>query len=187
MYKVLILWSGGLDSTACLYWHLKNTDYQIHVHHVKLLNRGKMMTRQLDAVGNMNPILQKIRPFELTTSTQYAHILGDVFICVVDGMRIAYAKEYDEVIVSTTINEGPPWPVLRMVHKVVQAANQNDVYTKHRIKFKTPFRKTFTKEMCWNELPKELQEKVWWCRSHDGELCSECFQCTEMKKFKEIK
>ena len=92
---------------------------------------------QLDAVGSMNPILQKIRPFELTTSTQYAHILGDVFICVVDGMRIAYAKEYDEVIVSTTINEGPPWPVLRMVHKVVQAANQNDVYTKHRIKFKT--------------------------------------------------
>ena len=62
-----------------------------------------------------------------------------------------------------------------------------EIVTKHKIKFNNPFRKTFTKEMCWNELPKELQEKVWWCRSHDGELCSECFQCTEMKKFKEIK
>ena len=102
MVKVLILWSGGVDSTALLKFHLEQTNCEVHAHHVKLLNRGGMVNKQLNAVKNIESMLQKIKPFEFTTSTQYASILGDVFICLVDGMRIAYQEEYDEVSVGFT-------------------------------------------------------------------------------------
>lgn len=182
MVKVLILWSGGVDSTALLKWHLEQTNCEVHAHHVKLLNRGGMVDKQLKSVEDMEPILQKIKPFKFTQSVQYASILGDVFICLVDGMRIAYNEEYDEVAVgfTTSDNETEDSPKnLKTLYHMVDACNENDVYTDHQIKLTTPLKK-FTKEKCWNLLGKEIQERVWWCR--EEEICGECFQCKEMKK-----
>ena len=182
MYKVLVLWSGGVDSTTLLKFHLEQSDCEVHAHHIKLLDRGGMINKQLDAVQSIEPMLQKIRPFNLTESVQYASVLGDVFICLVDGMRIAYRKEYDEVAVGFTktdeSDEDSP-KNLKTLYSVVEACNENDVYTNHKIKLTTPI-KNFTKEMCWDRLGKELQEKVWWCR--EGEICGKCFQCREMDK-----
>lgn len=181
MYKVLILWSGGVDSTALLKWHLEQTNCEVHAHYLKLLNRGDLNKRQEEAVTSIEPILQKIKSFKFTNSVQYASVLGDVFICLVDGMRIAYQKEYDEVAVGFTktdsLDEDSP-KNLKTLYTMVDACNENDVYTDHQIKLTTPLKK-FTKEECWNLLGKEIQEKVWWCR--ESEICGECFQCKEME------
>ena len=184
MVKVLILWSGGIDSTAILKFHLEQTNCEVHAHHVKLLNRGGMVNKQLNAINNIEPMLQKIKPFEFTTSTQYASVLGDVFICLVDGMRIAYQEEYDEVAVGFTKsdNDTEDSPKnLKTLYQMVDACNENDVYTKHKIKLTTPLKK-FTKEKCWKLLGNEIQKNVWWCR--EEEICGECFQCKEMEEIR---
>ena len=69
MVKVLILWSGGVDSTALLKWHLEQTNCEVHAHHVKLLNRGGMVNKQLNAIKNIEPMLQKIKPFGISGSS----------------------------------------------------------------------------------------------------------------------
>ena len=32
--KVILGWSGGLDSTYALWYYLTQTDYKVHVHHI---------------------------------------------------------------------------------------------------------------------------------------------------------
>ena len=96
-------------------------------------------------------------------------------------MRIAYQEEYDEVALGFTktdsLDEDSP-KNLKTLYTMIDACNENDVYTDHQIKLTTPLKK-FTKAKCWNLLRKEIQEKVWWCR--EGEICGECFQCKEME------
>ncbi len=35
---ILVMLSGGLDSTACLVWALTETNEPVHVHHMHLVN-----------------------------------------------------------------------------------------------------------------------------------------------------
>ena len=88
--KAIVSWSGGIDSTYVLYHLLKDKDYEVHAHHVKLLNRGSMMGKQLQAIKILEPMLQKVRPFKYTESTQYVSMMGDSWIALVDVIRIAY-------------------------------------------------------------------------------------------------
>jgi len=181
LVKVLVSWSGGLDSTYLLYHHLKNTDYEIHAHHVKLLNHGGMLKRQLEAVESINPILQKIRPFKFTQSVQYALPLGDVFISSIDCARICFKEEYDYLDVGWVKNDdgGDAETNLKMMKQVMSAINENDNYTTHQFTWRRPI-KHITKKECWDGLPEEIREKIWWCR--EEEICGECFQCKEMEK-----
>jgi len=38
MAKVLVMASGGLDSTACIYKLLTETDHELHLHHIRMIN-----------------------------------------------------------------------------------------------------------------------------------------------------
>jgi tRNA U34 2-thiouridine synthase MnmA/TrmU len=37
--RMIVMWSGGIDSTFKLAYLLKETEYQIHAHHVHIINR----------------------------------------------------------------------------------------------------------------------------------------------------
>ena len=103
--KAIVSWSGGIDYTYVLYHLLKDKDYEVHAHHVKLLNRGSMMGKQLQAIKILEPMLQKVRPFKYTESTQYVSMMGDSWIALVYGIRNAYQYEYDTMYVAVNKTE----------------------------------------------------------------------------------
>ena len=37
--RMIVMWSGGIDSTFKLAYLLKETEYQVHAHHVHIVNR----------------------------------------------------------------------------------------------------------------------------------------------------
>jgi len=66
---ILLMFSGGLDSTYMLYYYLKNTNYNIHVHHISLRYPSEPRWREEDiASRNIVKLCQKIRPFEYSES-----------------------------------------------------------------------------------------------------------------------
>ena len=87
-----------------------------------------------------------------------------------------------KMYISSSDNDTEDSPTnLKTLYQMVDVCNENDVYTKHKIKLTTPLKK-FTKKKCWDLLGSGIQEKVWWCR--EEEICGECFQCKEMECLK---
>jgi tRNA(Ile)-lysidine synthase TilS/MesJ len=68
--KTLIMFSGGLDSTVALLKLLTETNDELHVHHINLINKEGRAEAEKIAVSKIIPYCQKIRPFVYTTTTQ---------------------------------------------------------------------------------------------------------------------
>lgn len=68
--KVLILFSGGIDSTATLLWYLKNTNYKIVALHLfyQISAVGFRQSREINATRNLQKQFQKIRKFSYVES-----------------------------------------------------------------------------------------------------------------------
>ena len=64
-----------------------------------------MMEKQLQAIKILEPMLQKVRPFKYTESTQYLSMMGDSWISLVDVIRIAYKEEYETMYVAVNKTE----------------------------------------------------------------------------------
>ena len=65
MSKVVVLWSGGVDSTAALYDVLKNHRDIVFAHHIHFKNRERRWEADKDAVDKMLHWLRKyVRDFE---------------------------------------------------------------------------------------------------------------------------
>ena len=65
--RVLILWSGGIDSTAVLKSYLEKTDFEIVALKInyQTLNRSKFrINKEIKAIDELLPKLLKIRNFE---------------------------------------------------------------------------------------------------------------------------
>lgn len=60
---VLLMWSGGIDSTYRLAWLLKETDYKVHAHHVVLRTKEERADAEGQAIRRMSLYMQQIRPF----------------------------------------------------------------------------------------------------------------------------
>lgn len=67
--NVLVMFSGGLDSTTALYYFLKETDYNVYVHHVILKDATDRWKDELNACKNIVDILKQIRNFNYSEST----------------------------------------------------------------------------------------------------------------------
>lgn len=67
--NVLVMFSGGLDSTTALYKLLKDTDYNIYAHHTILKDSTERWKDELHACKNIVKYLQTIRNFNYSEST----------------------------------------------------------------------------------------------------------------------
>jgi hypothetical protein len=66
--RMIVMWSGGIDSTFKLAYLLKETEYQVHAHHVHIVNReGRSKAEHLACVA-LRPKLKAIRRFAYTES-----------------------------------------------------------------------------------------------------------------------
>lgn len=63
------MFSGGIDSTFMLYHYLKNTDYDVHVHHISLRYPSEPRWKEEDiASRKIVELCKSIRKFEYSES-----------------------------------------------------------------------------------------------------------------------
>lgn len=67
--RILLLWSGGIESTSLLKWLLEETDWQVRAHHVSLHNREGRANLEGDSVRKLLARLNIIRPFGVSYSS----------------------------------------------------------------------------------------------------------------------
>ena len=67
--NILVMFSGGLDSTTALCKLLKETKHNIYVHHIILKDNSNRWKDELTATHIIIKYLNKIRPFEYSEST----------------------------------------------------------------------------------------------------------------------
>lgn len=68
--KVLIMYSGGMDSTSLLWNILEHTDQEVHVHAIHLHNREGRHAAEAQAIHDTIKYIQENqRPFEFSSST----------------------------------------------------------------------------------------------------------------------
>jgi hypothetical protein len=66
--KVLLLWSGGVESTSSLKWALENSDDEIFAHHLAITNVEGRNSYEERAIRTLTPLLAAIRPFHYDSS-----------------------------------------------------------------------------------------------------------------------
>ena len=67
--KVLVLWSGGVESTSLLKHLLSTTMDDVYAHHISMINPENRAGEEFDAVFALLPELRKIRKFTFDMST----------------------------------------------------------------------------------------------------------------------
>lgn len=66
---VLVMFSGGIDSTYMLYHYLMHTEYKVHVHHISMRYPSEPRWQEEDvATRNIIKLAKKIRPFHYSES-----------------------------------------------------------------------------------------------------------------------
>ncbi len=65
----MILFSGGVESTALLKFHLENSGHEIFAHYIKIHNiESSRIQYEQRAIKTLLPLLQNIRPFDYSES-----------------------------------------------------------------------------------------------------------------------
>lgn len=67
--NILVMFSGGLDSTTALYKLLKETNHNIYAHHIILKDKSDRWKYELKASRDIIKYLKNIRPFDYSEST----------------------------------------------------------------------------------------------------------------------
>jgi len=67
--RMIVMWSGGIDSTFKLAYLLKETEYQVHAHHVNIVNHEGRARAERAACIVLRRKLKALREFAYTEST----------------------------------------------------------------------------------------------------------------------
>jgi 7-cyano-7-deazaguanine synthase in queuosine biosynthesis len=67
----LLMLSGGLDSTSCLFRLLTETDDDVHTYYVKLENNSEKAWCEKESLARIMPIAKNIRDFEHHDATEF--------------------------------------------------------------------------------------------------------------------
>lgn len=84
--RVMVLWSGGVESTSLLKYLLSESDVEVIAHHIRMTNPEGRMSRELNAIADLEPRLQTIRPFRV--------VYSDVSICGGNCFPMDYEVQY---------------------------------------------------------------------------------------------
>ena len=199
----LLMFSGGLDSTGALWTLLKETEYNIHLHHLHLINKEKRTAAEQQAVVNILSYISKthknIKYSEsyhqyptysylskisdglvlhenfMFDSDIYNFIAGNICMCLPNIKRVAIGR--------TKSDDNP---------EVRERATRGDKLLKL---FSPNVQKIYpvehlTKSEIYNMLPEELRNITWSCRTPvvvDNNTIEECGQCKTCKDLSRIR
>lgn len=84
--RIMILWSGGIESTSLLKNALETSDDDVVAHHIRMHNPERRMDAELSAIAALAPELHMIRQFEYTHS--------EVSVCMGEAHPMDYEVQY---------------------------------------------------------------------------------------------
>lgn len=180
--KTLLFWSGGLDSTYLLYWHLTKTNDDITAHHIILKNPENRWKAEKRAVDGILPILQTLRPFQYGESTLELSMQvfpGDSTVVGFIGAYVARQLQPDRVSIGRVIEDD---------ERGDSSATDRDAWFRHCLELAKVGNKLpetvlpirhMNKTQIWNELPQSIRTRTWSCRTPvlDYMACGQCKSC----------
>jgi 7-cyano-7-deazaguanine synthase in queuosine biosynthesis len=122
MLKV-VMFSGGFDSTALLFKCVNETGYDLHVHHIRLINRERREKAEDKAVKKLIEEARKIRPFVFSSNTyecpdscgigytgvdliKVGFVAGDIINMIVTAIKMNTQEPQNiEALVGTNMTE----------------------------------------------------------------------------------
>mgnify|MGYP006277106767 CR=1 FL=1 len=188
---VLLLFSGGLDSTGA-FWKLMQDKRNIHVYHLHLNNKEHRNEAEAIAVKSIVEYMKQFGDFEYSESTHIYPTYRNSFI-------------WDSDITSFmagTVCQCLPW--IKEIALGRTASDDEEVrsMTERRergnkiLEALCDARKIYpvmdlTKKQIWDMLPQNLRTLIWSCRTpvyknNDILPCGKCITCESMKNKKII-
>ena len=188
--NTLVMFSSGLDSTAALFWMLRNTDDNIHVHRIILDNKeGRSKAENQAAENVIRWLRQNCRAFTYAESSYSykGYTPYDMYIY----MHMAAIRALEMRTKKRTLN--------RVVTGSIKMYRRSSGVEKRRAKAWKIFSSTygysgvewfkplleFTKEDVYNYLPEGLSELTHSCRkpvNGGTKPCGKCHSCMAMKR-----
>lgn len=194
--NTLVMLSGGLDSTAALYWMLENTDDNIFVHRIVLDNHEKRSTAESEAVRKIIGWLEtNCRSFGYRESSfSYSgYTVRDMFIYMhmagVRGMEFKDKKcgGLDRIVTGSIKMYSIFAGVGRRRAKAWRIFTATYGKNHESVEWYKPLI-SHTKEQVYEYLPRELSDLTWSCRKPRGankmKKCQRCHSCMAMKRVK---
>jgi 7-cyano-7-deazaguanine synthase in queuosine biosynthesis len=195
--KVMILWSGGVDSTATLKMYLEKTDYQIYALKINYKTTGTVTSsrikKEVKAINTLLPILQNIRPFnfsEVVVNMPNIVAGSDIPIFSTIALYPAYSYGCKEIVIGWVAD--------------MRSEQIKYVEAKHRDLNKISYLMQKNSLGWWKWYPKfvlnqffdtkknyllalgELAQHVWFCRNvklaGNTQGCGICTPCIHIKK-----
>ena len=200
---ILVMFSGGLDSTFMLYHYLKNTDYKIHVHHISLRYPSEPRWQEEDISSRrIVEYCRKIRSFDYSESRVdigfYKYVGRDSDTQMLMASKVApnikgqvavalgwqYSDYQEDLLNGRAQNRVTErlWEVL--------CESMGEQFSRHvsrEILLPLVEMKVSKKEMI-QLCPKELVALTWSCRRPKRDEkgvsrpCGECHPCKEIKE-----
>jgi 7-cyano-7-deazaguanine synthase in queuosine biosynthesis len=193
----LLMFSGGLDSTAALYKLLTGSDDELRVHHVHLINREGRARAESDAAAAVVAWCRaNCRPFQYSESTldfaglqaipidylSVAFVACQVAIDTPGCNRIAVgtlAADLDEIKRKVTASQRRAFDAMYACYRErkLGTADLQWIYPVYDL----------TKAEVVASLPEELRAAAWSCRrpvpTADGyRICGECKPCRKRRE-----
>jgi 7-cyano-7-deazaguanine synthase in queuosine biosynthesis len=198
-YRILCMYSGGIDSTGMLYKLLTDkqySDYDIHVHFVVNMNREKRYVAEMLAVKNcLAWFRNNCRSFIYTENTMdFSFLKGafpwdsDIINFTAGEIVILSSYLYKYVTIGQTKTDFERINDTTRINKTRKILDLLlSIYDKKVEKIYPLI--DLTKTEIWNMIPVELRKNTWSCRNPiyvDGipVVCGKCITCNEMKTFK---
>lgn len=184
--SILVLLSGGLDSTGVLY-KLIHSKEELLVHHLYLSNKENRAEAESIAVRDIVKYMKKIRDFHYTESFhEYPSFNGnfmwdsDVYNFIA-GTICSSAKTIKQVAIGRTKSDAGFAERAERGTKILNILSP-DVEKIYPVA-------DMTKKEIYDMLPEDLRKLTWSCRTpickdNDFKICHSCKTCMEISKMK---
>lgn len=189
----LIMLSGGLDSTYSLVKYLRETDEELVVHHVNLLDtKGRHKLERIACISIVEFCRKKYRDFFFSeTMIDHRRLIAQGYDILALGLEagaicasyhLATERSIDEWVVGRCTEEVLPPSRQKLAQQICEMNCQKIIAPPT---WATRFPRVSQQEQV-NYLPSELYEMTWSCRNPvltDDEYlkCGECHACIRLQ------
>ena len=198
MARYLVLASGGLDSTACIYKLLTETDHELHLHHIRMINSERRWALEDQAIARtVDWFRTNLRPdLELTISTFDVLSVGratfDMMVVYFTAAQVLCQTRFIDVealVLGNIQDDYQPNEIslIRLPYALAVYDNGFKEQGRAPIPVLRPFEK-MNKRQVFDILPPELIELTWSCRHPKPEgdrlvACGFCHVCGQYEKW----
>lgn len=190
--SILVMWSGGIDSTYVLTKLLKETDMKIFAHHIYLKNIENRQAKEAEAIEKLIKKLGAIRKFNFTWNwiddTVMPTMVYDMARVCFEAGAVSkafyhYKKPFiiDKWTIGTNKEEGhwqERWDVITSATRAAEWSPGRKDYIRFELQPMVPR----AEEMKYLDSLSLLQD-CWYCRRpKEGKPCSVCPTCLEVEK-----